>query len=118
MTEIRKEQFKSLLVLCAGFALIAWRFHNLYIAIVDGLVLLLGLVSPYLLEKITDGWMWIGEKIGAVMSRVILSFVFVFVLSPIAILYRLFGRDRKVEKASYFIERNHTYSAKDLEKIF
>ena len=119
MTEIRKEQYKTLLVLVGGFALIAWRFHNLYIAIADGSILLAGLVSPYLLEKITDAWMWIGEKIGALMSRVILSFVFVFVLSPLAIVYRAFGRKKRAEnQVTYFVERNHTYSAEDLEKIF
>lgn len=119
MTDIRKEQFKTLLVLCGGFAFIAWRLHNPYIGIADGLVFFAGILSPYLLEKITDAWMWIGEKIGAVMSRVILSFVFVFVLSPLAIVYRAFGRKKKSEnQSSYFVERNHTYSKEDLEKIF
>jgi multisubunit Na+/H+ antiporter MnhG subunit len=119
MTEIRKEQYKTLLVLVGGFALIAWRLHNLYLAMADALVLMTGLLSPYLLAKVTDAWMWIGEKIGAVMSRVILSFVFVFVLSPLAIIYRAFGRKKRVEnQVSYFVDRNHTYSAEDLEKIF
>ena len=119
MTEQRKEQYKTLLVLCSGFGLIAWRLHNLYIAAGDGVVLLAGILSPYMLEKITDAWMWIGEKIGAVMSRVILSFVFVFVLSPLAIVYRSFGKKKgELKKESYFVERNHTYSAQDLEKIF
>lgn len=118
MTELRKEQFKTLLVLCGGFAFIAWRLHSWYIAGADALVLAAGIVSPFLLGKITDAWMWIGEKIGAVMSRVILSFVFVFVLSPLAIVYRAFGRKKKEEGTSYFVERNHTYTAEDLEKIF
>jgi multisubunit Na+/H+ antiporter MnhG subunit len=118
VTEARKEQYKTLLILCAGIALIGWRLHHWYIGVIAGGLLVLGGVSPYLLDTITEGWMWIGEKIGAVMSRVILSVVFIFVLTPIAVIYRLFGTGKKEGKTSYFKERNHTYTPADLEKIF
>ena len=118
MTEARKEQYKTIIVLCAGLVLIGWRFHHLYVAIAAGVILLAGLVSVFLLEKITDAWLWLGEKIGAVMSRVILTVVFVFFLTPVAILYRTFGVKKKKEQESYFKVRNHTYTAADLEKIF
>ncbi len=119
MSEVRKEQYKTLLILCAGLALIGWRFHWWYLTIGAAVLLVSGLISVSLLQKIADAWMWIGEKIGAVMSRVILSVVFVFVLTPIAVLYRAFGRkSRKEKRLSYFVERNHTYTAADLEKIF
>jgi hypothetical protein len=119
MTEEKKEQYKTILVLCAGFALIGWRVHQVYIVVAAGLVLLAGMASGYMLQKITEAWLWIGEKIGAVMSRVILSIVFIFFLTPIAVLYRTFGSEKnKDKKDSYFKERNHTYAASDLEKIF
>jgi uncharacterized membrane protein YgaE (UPF0421/DUF939 family) len=118
MTEARKEQYKTILILSAGLALIGWRFHHWYVAIAGGVLLVLSLLSVFLLEKITDAWLWIGEKIGAVMSRVILSVVFVFFLTPVAVLYRSFGRKKKEQKESYFKERDHTYTAADLEKIF
>ena len=119
MSEERKEQYKSLLIICAGFALIGWRFHLWYLVGLATLILIIGLISSALLVMITDAWMWIGEKIGAVMSRVILSFIFVFALTPIALLYRAFsGRTKRLKKETYFVERNHTYIATDLEKIF
>ena len=119
MTEERKEQYKSLLIICAGFALIGWRFHFWYLCGAAALLLIAGLISVSLLTRITDAWMWLGEKIGAVMSRVILSLIFVFALTPIALLYRTLGSSGKREKKeSYFVERNHTYTAADLEKIF
>jgi len=119
MTEVHKEQYKTILVLCAGLALIGWRFHHSCLIIAAAVLLLSGLISTYLLQKITDAWLWIGEKTGAVMSRVILSIVFVFFLTPIAILYRTFGgKQRRVKTDTYFKERNHTYTAADLEKIF
>jgi len=118
MTVARKEQYKTILILWAGLALIGWRFHNWYIAIAGGVLLVLSLLSVYLLEKITDAWLWIGEKIGEVMSRVILSIVFVFFLTPVAVLYRAFGTKKNEENGTYFKERNHIYTAADLEKIF
>jgi hypothetical protein len=119
MTDVRKEKYKTLLILCAGFALIGWRFHHWYLIAAAVLILLAGVSSEYMLTKITDAWMWIGEKIGAVMSRVILSIVFIFFLTPISILYRAFGaREKKEKNGSYFIERNHAYVAADLDKIF
>jgi multisubunit Na+/H+ antiporter MnhG subunit len=119
MTEERKEQYKTLLIICGGFALIGWRLHHVYLVVIAAVLLVLGLASVYMLGKIAEAWMWIGEKIGAVMSRVILSIVFIFFLTPVSLLYRSFGRkSRKQNKESYFVQRNHTYTAADLEKIF
>lgn len=127
MTKERKDQYITLLVICAGLLFfsvkvvksplhIEWRHQ--YLAVASAVILLTGLVSAFMLQKIAAAWLWIGEKMGAVMSRVILSFVFLFVLTPISLLYRAFGRKAKEKKASYFVERNHKYSAADLEKIF
>jgi hypothetical protein len=35
-----------------------------------------------------------------------------------AILYRMLNGKKKEKKETYFVERNHTYTAADLEKIF
>ena len=104
--------------MAVGLCLIAWRLKLWYLMAAAGILFLAGLVSTLLLEKITAGWMWIGEKMGAVMSRVILTFVFIFIVTPLAVAYRLFGK-KKIENAqSHFVERNHTYTAADLEKVF
>jgi hypothetical protein len=52
------------------------------------------------------------------MSRIILCIVFLFFLTPIAILYRLFRKKPIEATDSFFIIRNHTYSKSDLEKVF
>lgn len=38
-------------------------------------------------------WMWLGKKMGAVMSRVILTIFFFAFLTPIALVRRLFSKD-------------------------
>ena len=118
MTKERKEQYKTLAVFAIGFLLISWRIHSRYLAIAIGVISLGGLISPYLLGRITKAWMWIGEKIGAVMSRVILTVVFFVFLTPIALAFRVFSKKKSENGLSYFIERNHTYTAQDMEQTF
>ena len=118
MKKQQKEQYKTLLMLVIGLSLIAWRFKLWYLITGAGAIFLAGVLSPSLLGLITDTWMWIGEKMGAVMSRIILSIVFLLFLTPIAILYRLFRKKTIENTESFFITRNHTYSQPDLEKVF
>ncbi len=119
MTKKRKEQYKALAIIWVGFTLIGWRLHQWWLMAAAGIVLVAGLVSPYVLVRVTDGWKWVGEQIGAVTSRIILGVVFIVFLSPIAFFYRLFaGGKTKGSPGSFFVERNHTYAASDLEKLF
>jgi len=71
-------------------------------------------------------WFWFGlsELIGGVMSRVVLSILFFCIVTPIGCLRRLMGYDPmnmrqwKQAPTSVFVERNHQYTAKDLEQSF
>ena len=118
MNKPHTEQYKILLILCAGFCLIAWRFHTLYLAVFALVLLGLGLASPFMLRSITSAWLWFGEKMGAVMSRVILAIIFIFILTPIAILYRLFSKKQSPNPPSYFVDKNHQYTPADMDKLF
>ena len=65
--------------------------------------LILGIISPSLLQYPYLGWMKLGYVLGWVNSRIILGLVFILVLLPIATIMKLFGYDplkmpRKGEK--------------------
>jgi hypothetical protein len=85
---------------------------------------LIGMFSKSLTAKISWTWLKLGELMGAVMGRVILSLVFFLFLFPIALVSRLFRSKtdnlqlQKTEGSSYFVTRNHRYQAKDLENIW
>jgi len=75
-----------------------------------GLLVLAGALVPARLRALYLGWMALALAIGWVMSRVVLTLVFAFVLTPLALLARLTGKrflalgpDRSV--ASYWVER-------------
>lgn len=74
---------------------------------------------PKLAAWIHWAWMKLAEGLGWVNSRILLGLVFFLLLTPIALLVRLFRKDPlqlKPPKAeSLFHERDHVFTAKDLE---
>jgi hypothetical protein len=75
-----------------------------------------------LAEIIARGWLKFSEIIGGFSNKVILTLLFVAVLTPIALLFRLLTKNplaikRPDSATSYFHERNHTFSADDLDKM-
>ena len=118
---MRLNPYQTILVIVTGFLSIGFLFPTVqkYFFVAALVVGILGLLS-----NATRSWViWIWEKfsyaLGWFNSRVLLSIVFVFFLTPIAVLYRLFKGDplkvNKPPEKSTFIDRNHLYSSKDLE---
>lgn len=115
---------ETILVISLGFLGLFLVFHfrrdtdyfwMLYTAFSIGAV---GLASKWLREQIHVFWFWIAEKMGYVMSRLLLSIVFFIFLIPFGFLARLFRKDlmfMKKSARSYYKKRNHLYSFEDLE---
>lgn len=84
-------------------------------------VLLAGLFVKPLGNLISFVWAKLAEGLGWFNSKVILSVAFFIVMTPFALLYRVFTKDNlglKRRNDSYYTERNHTYGKKDLENIW
>jgi hypothetical protein len=60
---------------------------------VGGALLVLGLAAPALLRPVYRVWMGLAFVLGFVMTRVILTVVFVGLVVPIGLVLRLFGKD-------------------------
>lgn len=68
-------------------------------------------------------WIWekIAHVLGWINTKIILSVVFFIFLTPFGILSRIFSKNSlklKQDSNTTFVERNHTYSKKDLENIW
>ena len=88
----------------------------LYVAL--GLILV-GLFIKGLASLITRIWLKFAEVLGSVNTRIILSVVFFVLLTPIALVYRMIHGDfmclkRREKEATYFSQREHAYSPRDL----
>lgn len=69
-------------------------------------------------------WLGFSRLLAAIVPKILLAVVFYWVVTPIGILRRLSGRDAlklaafKKGDGSVMVERNHKYSALDLEKPY
>jgi Saxitoxin biosynthesis operon protein SxtJ len=68
-------------------------------------------------------WLRMAEILGRVNTRILLTLVFFLILTPIALLYRRFTNNplqlkREPGGGTYFMERDHTYTPKDMEKMW
>lgn len=89
-----------------------------------GLLMLLGLVAPTVLRPVYRVWMGIAVVLGYIMTRVLLTVVFVGLVVPIGLLLRLFGKDllnRRIDRSATTYWENKVYaddSPARLEKYF
>lgn len=94
------------------------RMLLLYISVGVGLS---GIIIRPLGTLIASGWYWLADLLGALMSRVLMTLVFVVVLVPVALLYRLSGKDRlklRRNAGATWKKRDHLYQGKDLKNIW
>ena len=119
----RKQSLETCLAISTGLILL-WLVYEvrvlLVIAFITGLT---GLFLPAPSRALAWLWFKLGEGLGYVVSRILMTLIFYLFLLPIALVYRLFNKDtlrlrRKPDRQTIWTERNHTYSKKDLEQIF
>lgn len=81
-----------------------------------------GILIKPLGELIAKGWFKLAELLSFVMSKVVMTIVFVVILIPVALLYRMVKKDKlyikKAASATTWTERKHIYSDKDLKNIW
>jgi hypothetical protein len=79
--------------------------------IFSALALITGIVTyfkPSLLKPFNKGWMYFGFTLNKIISPIIISFIFYFLITPISLIGFFFGRDelriKDVNKNSYWID--------------
>ena len=88
---------------------------------IAGVFLIAAAVAPSLLRPVYRGWMRVGEVLGWVNTRVILTLIFFLVVTPIGLLMRLFGRSpiATARNDSYWTDVDpHSYGDRHVEKQF
>lgn len=84
-------------------ALLWWKEKDIYpyLLIISGFLIFFGLLFPVVLKPIQKVWMAIALVIGYFMTRVILGFLFYFIISPFGIINRVLNKnffDLKINK--------------------
>lgn len=86
--------------------------------------LLAALIAPDLYRPLSVVWFGLGEAMGWVMSRVILTLIFFLVVTPVGLVRSMLGADALQQGAwkngqeSVFAVRQDCFQPKDLEKPY
>jgi len=84
---------------------------------------LLSFVAPAIVRPLADGWLFIGKTVGRITTPILLTIVFVTVVTPLGLLLRLFGSDplrlkRDPKASTYWIERKQrAFAPEDFERL-
>jgi len=77
--------------------------------IISGVLIVITLLAPKLLTPFNKAWYQLGLLLGKVVSPIVLGVIFFIVITPVAIVTRLAGRDalklRKQNVDSHWIDR-------------
>ncbi len=117
----KEKKLETMLVITVGFLVLYYFFKTNVLLIVALIAGLIGVFSDFLSEKIS--WLWgkIAHFLGLFNGTIILSLVFFIVLTPIAFLFKLTKKDNlklKKQTGTIYVERNHEYTAEDLENVW
>jgi len=116
--DISKKSLRNFGLLVGGifFLLGLWIYHRsqsplgIVFIVIGALLLLFGLVFPNSLSQVYKIWMGLAFALGWLMSRVLLSILFYFVITPIGFVAKVVGKDfldinYKIKRKSYWIIR-------------
>ena len=84
-------------------------------------VIIINMVFPRLLYPFALLWYGLSNFLGIVISRMILTIIYVIIIIPMGLARRLMGKDAldlkqfKKNRSSVLKYRNYTFSSKDLE---
>ncbi len=103
---------------------LAYRYDDVRIAFAAFIMLIVGLILPKLLYPLAKLWFGLGLFLGVFTTKILLTIIFFFLVTPVAYARRLFGNDTLLLKKfksgseSTFILRNHAYTSDDLKNPF
>ena len=106
-------------------ALIVFAYTRRESALIAAFVLhLLNMTVPQVFRPVAIVWLGLSRILGAVVSKIVLSVIFLVVVSPLALLRRAMGKDSlklrmfKASDESVMLERNHLFVGKDIEQPY
>lgn len=119
------ERLESCLAIATGFLALFFIFKVKAFLIVSLVIGLIGMFIPFIATRVTWLWYKLAHGLGYINSKILLTLIFFIFLVPIALLSRIFTKNKTLQlkrkenkDESYFIDRDHQYTAKDLEKMW
>ena len=106
--------FFIVFILVALWPLLNNETYRLWAVIIALTFLILGIIDSRFLTPLNVLWFKFGLLLGKIVSPLVMGIIFFFVVTPIAMLMRIFNKDllnlRYNDKNSYWIEKNEPKS--------
>ncbi len=117
----REQILEAILVIVAGLLVLSLLFGVRALVFVSLGLLCAAIFSRHLAEKIAQFWFGVAHLLGRINSFILLSAVFYLILTPVALISKLFNRSNlssKKDLESFYIERDHEYLPEDFENTW
>jgi large-conductance mechanosensitive channel len=125
LKNISKEQAKDTgLALVLILLIILFFKYRHALILVAGAVLVLTMTWPKAFKPLAKIWFGFSHFLGTIVSKIILSLVFFLIVTPMGLIRRALGADPmktglwKKGDDSVLVERDHLYTADDIEKPY
>jgi hypothetical protein len=90
------------------------RIWSIFISIT---FLITAFLKPDYLKPLNIIWIKIGEVLGRIVAPIVMAFIFFFILTPLSLLIRMFGKDllklKYSKDISYWIKREKNINSMD-----
>jgi hypothetical protein len=114
-----KNYYIEILSLTNGLVIVYLLIHAKWFLYASILIATTCLLVPAFANRLGPLLDKLVKWIGIVTNAIILGMVFIFVLTPISILYRLFNKKKafnQTNKSSFFVTRNRNFTNDDFKK--
>lgn len=102
---------------------VSFGFFDKLLSVAIGL-LVVNMIAPGLYKPLVKVWLGFSNVIGTIMSKILLTFVFFLIVTPIALVRKAFRADPlqvgiwKQDTSSVFKSRDHEFGAHEMERPF
>jgi hypothetical protein len=122
MATMKEATRKAQLTIVTGMVILSLLLNQRVFLYVAGALGLVFLASPSGGTMLVTWWLKLGHALGWVNTRILLTLIYVFILLPFSLLFKLLSRNPLLLKPegcnTFFREKNHTYTAKDLRDMW
>ncbi len=90
---------------------------NIYLIIIASCFLILGVLNSKILTPLNNLWIQLGEFLGKLIAPVVMALIYFFILTPVSLIVRVFGKDLLSLK---FLKKQESYwkqRKKDIGKM-
>ena len=118
----KTEPVKTVLTICMGLVVVYLITHARYWLLALLIIGLAGMFSSYLATLIDKGWMKLAFILGLIIPNILLGAIFYFLLFPIALASRIFGKkdplNLRNRLQSNYVESRKEFSKESFEKYW